>query len=103
MHTATLQELLEKDVDYQWGTTYQKAFEHVKSLVSIDTTLQYYDFYKPVIFQVDDFKYGLGSTLLQNRKSMAFASKALTPVEQHYAKMEQELLGLKLIASTHMC
>ena len=42
--------------------------------------------------QVDASQGGLGAALLQDGCPVAFASKTLTPVVQHYANMECELL-----------
>ena len=48
---------------------------------------------KPVTIQVDASGKGLGATLIQDDGPIAFASKALTPTEQHYANNEMELLA----------
>ena len=37
---------------------------------------------------------GLGAALVQDGKPVAFASKALTPTEQRYANIKQELLAI---------
>ena len=81
-HTAPLWELLKKDSEFMWNTTYQEAFNQIKQLVCKDTTLQYFNVQKPVTVQVDASKKGLGATLLQDGRPVAFASKALTPTEQ---------------------
>ena len=47
---------------------------------------------KPVIIQVDASSKGLGAALIQDDGPVTFASKALTPTEQHYANNERELL-----------
>ena len=47
---------------------------------------------KLVTIQVDASSKGLGATLIQDDGPVAFASKALTPTEQHYANNERELL-----------
>ena len=90
--TAPLHGLLKKDVEFTWNETYQDAFDSVKSLVCSNTTLCYFDVYRPVIIQVDSSKKGLGAALLQDGCPVAFASKALTPTEQCYANIEHELL-----------
>ena len=54
MHTATLHELLRKNVKYEWNATYQDAFDHIKSLICGDTAQWYYDVQKPVIIQADE-------------------------------------------------
>ena len=62
-------------------------------MVCKDTTLYYCDVWNPVTVQVNTSQKGLGATLLQDGCPVAFASKALTPVEQHYANIVHELLG----------
>ena len=59
----------------------------------MDTTLRYFDAHRPVIIQVDASQKGLGATLLQDGRPVTFASKALTPTEQHYANIECEMLA----------
>ena len=90
--TVSLHGLLKKDVEFTWNKTYLDAFDSVKSLLCSDTTLHYFDVHRPVTIQVDDSKKGLGAALLQDRCSVAFASKALTPNKQHYTNIEHELL-----------
>ena len=91
--TVPLCGLLKKDVEFTWNETHQDAFDSVKSLVCSNTTLHYSDICRPVIIQVDASKKGLGAALLQDRCPVAFASKVLTPTEQHYANIECELLA----------
>ena len=90
--TAPLCELLKKDTDFTWNPTYDAAFQHVKDAVVSDTTLWYFDPSLPMTIQVDASQVGLGVALLQNHKPMAFASKALTNAECHYANIEREML-----------
>ena len=40
-HTASLWELLKKDSEFKWNTSYQEAFDRIKELVCKDTTLHY--------------------------------------------------------------
>ena len=47
---------------------------------------------KPVTIQVDASSKWLGATVIQDDGPVAFASKVLTPTEQHYANNERELL-----------
>ena len=58
-----------------------ESLHHVKSLVYSNTTLWYYDVHKPVVIQVDISKCGLGAALLQNGKTVPFASKAIIQVK----------------------
>ena len=80
------------DIEYSLNATYQVAFDKLKSLVCKDTTLRYFKTKKPVTIQVDASGKGLGAALIQDDGPVAFASKALTPTEQHYANNERELL-----------
>ena len=61
-------------------------------MVCKDKTLRYFDIHKPVTVQVDATQKVLCSALLQDGCPVAFASKALTPVDQHYANIEHVLL-----------
>ena len=80
--TDPLQELLQKDSEFTWNNSYQEAFDAVKQMVCKDTTLRYFDSWKPIVIQVDVSQKGLGAALLQDGCPIAFASKALTPMEQ---------------------
>ena len=83
--TAPLQELLKNDANFTWNASYESAFEWVKQAVFSNTTLRYFDPSLPVTIQVNASQVGLGAALLQNNKSVAFASKALTNAECRYA------------------
>ena len=91
---APLHELLKKYRDFTWNCTYNATFQHVKDAVISDTTLWYFDPSLPVTIQVDTSPVGLGVALLQNNKPIAFASKALTETECHYANIEREMLAV---------
>ena len=85
--------MLKKDSEFMWNPTYQEAFNQVKKLVCKDSTLQYFNVWKPVTVQVDASKKGLGAALLQEGCPVAFASKALTLTEQQYTNIEHEMLA----------
>ena len=87
--TAPLQELLKKDADFTWNTSYEATFEQVKQAIVSDTTLRYFDLSLPVTIQVDASQVGLGAALLQHNKPIAFSSKALTDAECRYANIER--------------
>ena len=91
--TAPLQELLKKDSQFMWNPTYQEAFNQIKKLVCKDTTLWYFNIWKPITVQVDASKKGLGAALLQEECTVAIASKALTSTEQRYVNIEHEMLA----------
>lgn len=53
-----------------------------------------YDPTKELILQVDASKNGLGATLIQEGRLVAYASKALTPTEVNYAQIEKEMYAI---------
>ena len=57
------------------------------------TTLRNFDVYKPITTQADTSQKGVGATLLQDSHLVTFSPVALTPVEQCYANMEQEMFA----------
>ena len=93
-HTASLRDLLKENVEFVWTSSHSKAFQKVKSMICTATTLAYYDRNEPVVLHVDASMKGLGAALFQNNRPIAFASKALTPVETRYANIERELLAV---------
>ena len=46
--------------------------------------------------QVDASRSGVGAVLLQDDKPVAYVSKSLTPTQQRYAVIEQEMLAVVL-------
>ncbi|KAK7093532.1 hypothetical protein V1264_007265 [Littorina saxatilis] len=93
-HTTALRALTKKDVQWDWNSSHQKAFQKVKDMICEDTALTYFDITKPAVIQVDASQQGLGATLIQDDKPIAFASKALTETEKRYANIERELLAV---------
>ena len=92
--TASLQKLLKKDDDFTWNASYEATFHWVKQAIISDTTLGYFDLLLPVTIQVNVSQVGLGAALLQDNKSIAFASKALTDAECRYVKIEREMMAV---------
>ncbi|XP_030855067.1 uncharacterized protein K02A2.6-like [Strongylocentrotus purpuratus] len=92
--TASLRGLLKQDAEFQWTPTHQTAFNDLRDKVCHDATRAYFDVNKPTVLQVDASLQGLGATLLQDGKGIAFASKALSDAETRYANIERELLAV---------
>jgi len=57
-------------------------------------TIGYHDPRKPLTSSVDASSKGLGAVLFQDEKPLAYASRALTPAQQHYAQIEKETLAI---------
>ena len=86
-HTAPLQKLLRKDLEFIWQPQQQKAFEKIKATIQNAHELTYFDPNKQTVVQVDASQECLGAALTQNGKPIAFASKSLTDIEQRYANI----------------
>ena len=91
---APLRDLLKKDSLFLWEEHHQKCFMTLKDAVSEDATLVYFDTSTTPVLETDASIKGLGVTLLQNDKPVAFASKTLTDAETRYACIERELLAI---------
>ena len=87
--------LREQILHWNWYPSTDAAFQKqwiCKAL--LNTTLAYFDCTKPVVIQTDASEYGLGASLLQDGRPIAFASKTLTDVETRYANVEHECLSV---------
>ena len=70
------------------------AFQKIKNQISEDVCLRYFETTKEFVLWVDASQVGLGAVLLQNGKSVAYASKALTPAGMRHANIEREMLAV---------
>lgn len=73
-----------------------KAFEGMKEIITAEPgqVLAYFDPKKEVTLQVDASKKGLGATIMQESRPVAYASKLLNGTEQNYAQIEKELYAV---------
>lgn len=92
--THSLRQLLKKDVDWFWDSNCQKDFELLKDTIAKAPCLQYFNENKTLTVSVDASKNGLGATLLQEGKPVAYGSASLTETQQRYAQIEKELLAV---------
>ncbi|CAB4001363.1 Hypothetical predicted protein, partial [Paramuricea clavata] len=96
--TAPLRKFDRKKVPWTWDASHQEAFDQFKSSLSEQCTLAYYDPNRSTSVVADASPVGLGAILVQHDeqgilKVIAFASRALTVVEQRYCQTEQEALA----------
>ena len=89
-----LRRLIQKDAEFEWGSSQQQAFEKIKEIATAERSLAYYDVNKPVVVQCDASTLGLGATLMQDGRPVAYASRSLTKCEQNYAPIELECLAI---------
>ena len=89
-----LRQLTRKENEFSWSEIHDKAFENIKELVSSPPLLKYYEPDKPLVLQCDASEKGLGASLLQDGKPIAYASRALTTTGINYAQIEKEFLAI---------
>lgn len=64
-HTATLRDLLKKDVEFAWSPSHEDAFQKTKQLICEEVTLSHFDPKMDTVVQVDASSRGLGAVLMQ--------------------------------------
>lgn len=96
---APLHDLTKKDVEFQWTTPCQVAFEELKRRLTSAPILAYPDFDLDFVLETDASYHGLGAVLSQKLPDqklhpVAFASRALSPPEKNYSVTELETLAV---------
>ena len=86
--------LLNKDTMWHWQFEQNAAFENLKKLLITAPVLKYYNVNEPITIQVDASKSGLGAAIIQCKRPVAMASKALDNTQANYAVIEKELLAI---------
>ena len=66
----------------------------LKKLVTSVPLLAYYDPSKELVIQCDASSTGLGSTLMQEGKPIAYASRVLSTTEVGFAQIEKDCLAI---------
>ena len=89
-----LRRLTDKNEDWKWTDTHQRAFDSICKAVTCAPVLKYFNVNQSVVIQCDASQVGLGATLLQNDHPVAYASRSLTLTEQRYAQIEKECLAI---------
>lgn len=89
-----VRELLKKDAIWIWEDSHEQCFNKLKSMITPDACLKYYDPKSPLTLEVDASQKGLGVALTQEGKPIAFASKTLTECQSRYSNIEREMLAI---------
>lgn len=89
-----LRKLTKKGQPFVWGSEQEESFERLRGCLSDTETLGYFDKDAKTQVVTDASPVGLGAVLVQNRKVIAYASRALSDVERRYSQTEREALGL---------
>lgn len=92
--TEPLRALLKKRATWQWSQKQQDAFDQLKSALSSDTVMTYFDPNRKTEIIVDASPVGLAGIMLQEGKVVCYASKSLTETEKRYSQTEKENLAI---------
>ena len=76
--TAPIPSLLKDSTEFFWTDKFTQALKEIKSVLSSEPVLQFFDTTKETTVSVDASKSELGAVLLQNKLPCAYASEALT-------------------------
>jgi len=88
--TTPLHDLIKDDIYFQCKA--DTALKQIKSILCTEPILQFFDSSLQSMIQADANYHGLRVYLLQRGKSVAYASRSLSPAESNYAQIEKELL-----------
>ena len=94
-----LNQLLKKDMPWNWSAQCQASFEKVKCLLSSDLLLTNYDPSLEISLTTDASEYGIGAVITHifpdgSQKAIAHASRSMTSTEKNYGQIEKEGLAI---------
>ena len=94
-----LNQLLSKDVKWQWNKECDSAFSSLKKQLAFQSVLVHYDVNLPVKLACDASSYGLGVVISHvmpdhSERPIAYASRSLSKAEKNYSQIEKEALSI---------
>lgn len=92
--TEPLRMLVKKDVKFVWEERQQNAFDKLKSDLSSETVMTYFDPKLTTQIVADASPVGIAAIMLQGGKVVSYASKSLTDTEKRYSQTEKENLAI---------
>jgi hypothetical protein len=92
--------LLKKGSKYVWSKTCDKAFKHMKKLLTTSPVLAQPDTTKPFDIYCDASDTGLGGALMQEGRVISYSSRQLRRHEEHYPTHDLELATVVMALRT---
>ncbi|CAM1332831.1 Uncharacterised protein r2_g4208 [Pycnogonum litorale] len=98
--STPLRPLLSKNNVWCWEKMQNDAFQDIKDELSRSPVLKLYHPKHETIVSADASSFGLGAVLLQQKpgdsdfRPVYYASRSMSPAEQHYAQVEKEALAI---------
>lgn len=99
-----LDNLLKKDVKYEWQVEHDKAFNKLKKIIASDLVLTHFDPCKKIVLATDASKFGMGAVIMHRYDDgmlhpIMHFSATFNTAEQNYSQIEKEaralIFGLK--------
>ena len=97
--TEPLRRLTRKDAPWEWTQQEQDAFDNIKEALTSTQVMAYFNPAKQTDVLVDASPVGVDAILAQEGKIIAYASRALTDVEQRYSQTDREMLPLSSVSN----
>ena len=101
--THLLRELLKKDSIWDFTLTHRNQFDKLRSMVSENISLKFFDPKLRAKITCGSSKFGIGATLEQKHENVwhpvAFKSRSGTYAEQNYCPLERETLAIVFACS----
>ena len=93
-----LYNLTQKDVQFQWTTIHEQAFNSIKMAMAEANILENFNPEAKLILEVDASPVGVGAVLKQEFQgrisTIAFKSRKLSKAESHYGQIDKEALSI---------
>ena len=84
---APLRDLSRKGEEFKWQEVHQQALDQLKSILTPDDVIAYFDPRKRTVLMVDASPVGLGAILIQDSKVISYASKALSSSQSSLSRV----------------
>ena len=96
---ASLHQLTNKGVKFEWTPSCQSAFNHLKQKLTEAPVLAYPQFgpaAEQFILQTDASANGIGAVLEQGGRVVGYGSRTLSSAEKNYSVIQRECLAVFL-------